>query len=301
MTSKQNAGGAFKGTGVANLQALGRAACLRARQARRLGNAPDLASRRRADERGRDRGLHGDGDRGGDHADGPPRRPSCRDGDPARLRGRGRGDRAAGGPRDRPASRRQAAAPAADHRPADRRPAGDLAGARPAAPYVYPVFGGTTVTDVYGEPTEAGGWARGAYVTAASASRSWRSRRGRSTRVGWNHAAGNKLWLRDGQGNEFLYTHLSAFSKLASNGAHVRAGQVIGFMGSTGTSAGAACAPLLRGAPRLDALPRPGRRGRPGPLPRELEAPDEPRAPGRRRSGRRRCRGRSAPRCPGRC
>ena len=57
-------------------------------------------------------------------------------------------------------------------------------------------------------------------------------------RVGWNHAAGNKLWLRDGQGNEFLYTHLSAFSKLASNGAHVRAGQVIGFMGSTGTSAG---------------------------------------------------------------
>ena len=47
-------------------------ACLRARQARRLGDALDLASRRRADERGRDQGLHGDGDRSGRHADGRP-------------------------------------------------------------------------------------------------------------------------------------------------------------------------------------------------------------------------------------
>ena len=56
--------------------------------------------------------------------------------------------------------------------------------------------------------------------------------------VGWNHAAGNRLWLRDRQGNTFLYSHLSAFSTLASNGAHVRAGQVIGFMGDTGNSGG---------------------------------------------------------------
>ena len=56
--------------------------------------------------------------------------------------------------------------------------------------------------------------------------------------VGWNDAAGNRLWLRDRQGNTFLYSHLSAFSTLASNGAHVRAGQVIGFMGDTGNSGG---------------------------------------------------------------
>ena len=56
--------------------------------------------------------------------------------------------------------------------------------------------------------------------------------------VGWNHISGNRLWLRDKQGNQFYYSHLSAFSTLTSNGAHVRAGQVIGFMGDTGNSGG---------------------------------------------------------------
>ena len=50
--------------------------------------------------------------------------------------------------------------------------------------------------------------------------------------------AGNRLWLRDGAGDEFLYSHLSAFSLLVKKGAHVRAGQVIGFMGNTGDAEG---------------------------------------------------------------
>ena len=49
---------------------------------------------------------------------------------------------------------------------------------------------------------------------------------------------GNRLWLRDGQGNEFYYAHLSAFSTLAQNGAHVKAGTVVGFMGNTGDAEG---------------------------------------------------------------
>ena len=56
--------------------------------------------------------------------------------------------------------------------------------------------------------------------------------------VGWNQAGGNRLWLRDRPGNQFYYAHLSAFSTLAQNGAHVRAGQVIGFMGDTGNAQG---------------------------------------------------------------
>jgi murein DD-endopeptidase MepM/ murein hydrolase activator NlpD len=105
-------------------------------------------------------------------------------------------------------------------------------------PYVYPVFGGTSVSDPYGTPTPNGAWVRGADIYGRLGQPVVAVAGGKLYGVGWNRASGNKLWLRDTQGNQFLYTHLSAFSKLATNGAHVRAGQVIGFMGSTGTSAG---------------------------------------------------------------
>jgi murein DD-endopeptidase MepM/ murein hydrolase activator NlpD len=107
-----------------------------------------------------------------------------------------------------------------------------------AAPYVYPAFGGTTISDGYGSPNADGSWVRGAEVYGRLGQPLVAVADGALYGVGWNRAAGNKLWLRDRQGNEFLYTHLAAFSKLATNGAHVRAGQVIGFMGATGTSAG---------------------------------------------------------------
>jgi murein DD-endopeptidase MepM/ murein hydrolase activator NlpD len=107
-----------------------------------------------------------------------------------------------------------------------------------AQPYVYPAFGGTSFTDGYGSPTAGGGWYRGADVYGRLGQPLVAVAGGTLYGVGWNRSSGNKLWLRDTQGNEFLYTHLAAFSKLAANGAHVRPGQVIGFMGSTGTSAG---------------------------------------------------------------
>jgi hypothetical protein len=49
---------------------------------------------------------------------------------------------------------------------------------------------------------------------------------------------GNRLWLRDRGGDEFFYAHLSAFAPLVANGAHVQAGEVIGFMGETGETDG---------------------------------------------------------------
>src|SRR5262249_25295769 len=58
------------------------------------------------------------------------------------------------------------------------------------------------------------------------------SRRGRSGR------AAHRLWLRDGQGNEFYYAHLSAYSPAAKNGTRVKAGEVIGFVGNTGDAEG---------------------------------------------------------------
>jgi len=56
--------------------------------------------------------------------------------------------------------------------------------------------------------------------------------------VGWNNIGGNRVWLKDEKGNEYYYAHLSAFSTLAVNGAHVRAGTVLGFVGNTGDAQG---------------------------------------------------------------
>jgi len=47
-----------------------------------------------------------------------------------------------------------------------------------------------------------------------------------------------EIWLLDEQGNQFYYAHLSAFSTAAVNGARVKAGQVIGFLGRTGDAEG---------------------------------------------------------------
>ena len=56
--------------------------------------------------------------------------------------------------------------------------------------------------------------------------------------VGWNDVGGNRLWLRDDQGNEFYYAHLSAYTPLARNGLHVHAGEMLGFVGNTGDAQG---------------------------------------------------------------
>jgi hypothetical protein len=56
--------------------------------------------------------------------------------------------------------------------------------------------------------------------------------------VGWNTVGGNRLWLRDGAGNEYYYAHLSAYTPLARDGAIVNAGDVLGFVGNTGDAQG---------------------------------------------------------------
>ncbi|MBA3306593.1 MAG: M23 family metallopeptidase, partial [Thermoleophilaceae bacterium] len=53
-------------------------------------------------------------------------------------------------------------------------------------------------------------------------------------RVGTRKVPGNRLWLRSSRGDTFFYAHLSAFAESARNGARVRAGDVLGFVGDTG-------------------------------------------------------------------
>jgi len=109
-----------------------------------------------------------------------------------------------------------------------------------AGGYVFPVYGPVSFSDTFGafRGDVPGNWHHGDDIFAALGAPILACTEGTVFSVGWNDVGGNRLWLRDSQGNEFYYAHLSAFSPLASNGLHVKAGEVLGFVGNTGDAEG---------------------------------------------------------------
>jgi murein DD-endopeptidase MepM/ murein hydrolase activator NlpD len=103
--------------------------------------------------------------------------------------------------------------------------------------YVFPVYGPSSFSDDFGAPRADTVWHHGNDIFAPLGAPLLAVSDGTLFLVGWNSLGGNRLWLRDLQGNEFYYAHLSAFSPLAHDGAHVHAGDVIGFVGNTGDAA----------------------------------------------------------------
>jgi peptidase M23-like protein len=104
--------------------------------------------------------------------------------------------------------------------------------------YVFPVYGPSSFSDDFGAPRADTGWHHGNDIFAPIGAPLLAVSDGTLFLVGWNSLGGNRLWLRDLQGNEFYYAHLSAFSPLAHEGAHVHAGDVVGFVGNSGDAAG---------------------------------------------------------------
>jgi murein DD-endopeptidase MepM/ murein hydrolase activator NlpD len=109
-----------------------------------------------------------------------------------------------------------------------------------AGPYDFPVYGSSSYVDTYGafRPDVSENFHHGDDIFGELGQPLLAVANGTLFSVGWNRVGGNRIWLRDAQGNEFYYAHLSAFSSLAVNGAHVKAGEVIGFMGDTGDAEG---------------------------------------------------------------
>ena len=115
-----------------------------------------------------------------------------------------------------------------------RRPAPRTA-IRPGDAYVFPVLGDAVgFTDDYGAPRAGTGWHQGNDIFAPTGTPLVAVADGTLSRVGVNTLGGNRLWLDDDAGNAFYYAHLSAYAPAAVEGARVRAGQVIGFVGNTG-------------------------------------------------------------------
>ena len=100
--------------------------------------------------------------------------------------------------------------------------------------HVFPVYGQAWYSDSFGSPRADTGWHHGIDIFAPMGTPLLAVADGTVFSVGWNNLGGNRLWLRDKDGNEFYYAHLSAFSPLALNGLHVKAGAVLGFVGNSG-------------------------------------------------------------------
>jgi murein DD-endopeptidase MepM/ murein hydrolase activator NlpD len=108
------------------------------------------------------------------------------------------------------------------------------------AGYVFPVYGDSEYIDTYGAGRSdvSGGWHHGDDIFANLGTPLLAVAHGVVFSVGWNKVGGWRLWLRDDQGNEYYYAHLSAYSPYAVNGAIVDAGDVLGFVGNTGDAQG---------------------------------------------------------------
>jgi murein DD-endopeptidase MepM/ murein hydrolase activator NlpD len=100
--------------------------------------------------------------------------------------------------------------------------------------YVFPIYGPSSFTDTFGSPRAGVGWHHGEDIFAPLGAPLLAVADGTVFSVGWNELGGYRLWLRDHQGNQFYYAHLSAYSPLAMDGREVRAGAVLGFVGNTG-------------------------------------------------------------------
>src|SRR5256714_4870892 len=106
--------------------------------------------------------------------------------------------------------------------------------------YVFPVYGPSSYADTFGafRGDVSGNWHHGDDIFAPLGAPVLAVARGTVFSVGWNDVGGNRLWLRDGEGNQYYYAHLSAYTPAAVNNAHVRAGTVLGFVGNTGDAEG---------------------------------------------------------------
>lgn len=104
--------------------------------------------------------------------------------------------------------------------------------------YVFPVYGRVSYSDDYGTLGPGVNYRHGIDIFGQLGQPLVAVASGTLFAVGWTRSAGNRLWLRDRDGNEFYYSHLSAFAAAAVQGAQVSAGEVIGFMGDTGLTGG---------------------------------------------------------------
>ena len=103
----------------------------------------------------------------------------------------------------------------------------------------FPVPATCKFWDTWGAPRSGGRKHEGVDISAASGTAIFAVHDGRITRRQADFPgsrAGNAIWLTAVSGTYYFYGHMSSFAKGVGVGSPVRAGDVIGYVGSTGNS-----------------------------------------------------------------
>ena len=102
---------------------------------------------------------------------------------------------------------------------------------------MWPLPGHTSMTTQFGEADAFGNPGhRGIDIPAPEGTPILAAHTGTVLICGWNDSFGNQVLIDDGAGFSTRYAHMTATA--VSPGAVVTAGQVIGYVGSTGDSTG---------------------------------------------------------------
>ena len=103
----------------------------------------------------------------------------------------------------------------------------------------FPVPATCKFWDTWGAPRSGGRKHEGVDISAPSGTAIFAVQDGRITRRQADFPgsrAGNAIWLTAANGTYYFYGHMSSFAKGVGVGSPVRAGDVIGYVGSTGNS-----------------------------------------------------------------
>jgi murein DD-endopeptidase MepM/ murein hydrolase activator NlpD len=108
--------------------------------------------------------------------------------------------------------------------------------------FVFPVQPPYAYSDTYGADrmngTQYQHQHQGVDIFASEGTPIVATKRGVVYSVGVARLGGNRLWLKDGEGNCYYYAHLQAFASTVYERKVVEAGEVLGFVGTTGNARG---------------------------------------------------------------
>jgi murein DD-endopeptidase MepM/ murein hydrolase activator NlpD len=101
---------------------------------------------------------------------------------------------------------------------------------------VCPVDGAVTFRDSWGEPRPGGRTHTGTDMMAATGTPLVAIEDGYIWYMSWHYAGGNGLYIQGDSGDRWYYAHLDGYAGGIETGVQVSAGQVVGYVGSTGNA-----------------------------------------------------------------
>jgi murein DD-endopeptidase MepM/ murein hydrolase activator NlpD len=101
---------------------------------------------------------------------------------------------------------------------------------------VCPVDGATTFRDSWGEPRPGGRGHAGTDLMAAPGTPLVAIESGVIWYMSWHYAGGNGLYIDGESGDRWYYAHLQDYAPGMATGVRVSAGQLVGYVGSTGNA-----------------------------------------------------------------